>query len=403
MAQDENEFVTSRPRQYRPTYSHIPSASSMQDIASKPLPVIPQADIPHLRRQSAFFSSENLRSTPTVASSGLTASASTNDISAQAQVPFFDRLTSRVTPTRIPSPTSRKSSKLQHTLSPIKSDSENEPCDHSSDSDEETPLAVRKVSNSSTASGLLGRIHSGQSENSMTRSRTMSVLTNLTNSFSRSNLHRSRSSLQSLSANQLNAQAPVATVDEIDIHHIRCSMPPPYWAGRYQTLFDQTKSRVLEPEYLNSPLVIRQLTENYKSRSMDEYFGVEDAFIARRVFTQLEEMCLTNDAKKSFRNFQQAYARQVKKEALLPIGGSMADKENVFSKFAGRMFSASKMGLHEVVPTINKPKKKINAAAQVRAQMATRREMEAQQVLQHLQDLQEFNSLRVVEDSGPTW
>jgi len=50
-------------------------------------------------------------------------------------------------------------------------------------------------------------------------------------------------------------------------------------------------------------------------------------------------LCATNEAKKSLRDWQQAYAREVGKEELLPRGGSMVDKELRWVVRVGRVIS----------------------------------------------------------------
>jgi hypothetical protein len=46
----------------------------------------------------------------------------------------------------------------------------------------------------------------------------------------------------------------------------------------------------------------------------------------RRVFLHLEALCTTHEARSSLYAWQQGYARQTGREALLPRGGSMVDK-----------------------------------------------------------------------------
>jgi hypothetical protein len=68
-----------------------------------------------------------------------------------------------------------------------------------------------------------------------------------------------------------------------------------------------------------------------------EYQRAEEK-LAKRVFVHLEALCLTNEARKSLKSFQQAYARHIDCEALLPIGGCMVDKESVLVR-AGRLLA----------------------------------------------------------------
>lgn len=64
--------------------------------------------------------------------------------------------------------------------------------------------------------------------------------------------------------------------------------------------------------------------------------------LSKRVFTHLEALCMTNEARKSLKAFQQAYARKFACEALLPLGGCMVDREPGFIAKAGRLFSGGR-------------------------------------------------------------
>lgn len=58
------------------------------------------------------------------------------------------------------------------------------------------------------------------------------------------------------------------------------------------------------------------------------------------MFTHLDALCITSEARKSLKAFQQAYARKFDCEALLPLGGCMVDREQGFIARAGRLFSS---------------------------------------------------------------
>ncbi|KAH9907540.1 hypothetical protein F4778DRAFT_799840 [Xylariomycetidae sp. FL2044] len=67
---------------------------------------------------------------------------------------------------------------------------------------------------------------------------------------------------------------------------------------------------------------------------------------AKRIFLHLEAMCMTSEARKSLHEWQQAYARSVGKECLLPKGGSMGSEEHKDREkgWVGRLFSGGGVG-----------------------------------------------------------
>lgn len=65
----------------------------------------------------------------------------------------------------------------------------------------------------------------------------------------------------------------------------------------------------------------------------------EDDDRCRRIFTRLEESCLTTEAKQSLQDWQHAYARKLNRPTLLPLGRAMDEKSRV-----ARFFSGSSMG-----------------------------------------------------------
>lgn len=61
----------------------------------------------------------------------------------------------------------------------------------------------------------------------------------------------------------------------------------------------------------------------------------------RRIFVHLKAMCVNNEAKKSLHSFQQDYARKMKRECLLPRGGSMEGRTLVSRIFGARRSSGT--------------------------------------------------------------
>lgn len=206
---------------------------------------------------------------------------------------------------------------------------------------------------------LLGPIHPGggtpnqnTTPRGLTKSRTMSVLSTLTSSFSKSSLtlSTSRSNLHDSYTNPNRVTSNPLPTFTTNVRQISTAQPPSYWVGRYVALHDRFRSEILTPTYLDSsklrtwcqeaPDVPDDFPEDQPYPTLHDQTEYErDAEkLARRVFVHLEALCLTNEARKSLKAFQQAYARQVDCEALLPIGGCMVDKESVLVR-AGRMLA----------------------------------------------------------------
>ncbi len=56
---------------------------------------------------------------------------------------------------------------------------------------------------------------------------------------------------------------------------------------------------------------------------------------------QLETLCITNEARRSLHVWQQNYARQSRRPALLPCGGTMDEQKGLVNRlFGGRKTSA---------------------------------------------------------------
>jgi len=219
------------------------------------------------------------------------------------------------------------------------------------------------------------------SSNTLTRSKTMSLISNLTSSFQRSTssftLTTSRSmsfsNRQAHSPNKINGSSSYACPspdDPADPREVSNTMPSSYWTGRYVALHDRFNTEFMNIEVLNIPdnqalsLALAGKESNNeddmtkeskcastvrKAAQVDERhlrhkLGTDNAAAgpgsektAKRVFVYLNSLCVTEEARKSLWAFQQAYARQIVCAALLPIGGTMVAKEGVLAR-AGRLF-----------------------------------------------------------------
>jgi hypothetical protein len=106
MSSDDSSWVPT-PRQYRPTYTKLPSSASTFN-SRFPFPRVTTQPAPSTKRRrttSTFPSIDHLHSAPTVASSGLTASVFSNDISNPTPKPHRLSIHPKTrTPTRIPTP-----------------------------------------------------------------------------------------------------------------------------------------------------------------------------------------------------------------------------------------------------------------------------------------------------------
>lgn len=229
----------------------------------------------------------------------------------------------------------------------------------------------------------------------LTKSSTFSVLGTLKSSLSissLSNLASSRTSLSSTSSSTyLNESAgtppkisppPRAGFARFsrrstsgswgaagDVRQVDRFMPDAYWSGRFMTLYDRYLNESLTdiflddtkvndpikferldphvPELIPSPMERSQIEysgngrPNQPKTSSEKDDGEDDTPVCLQSFAQLEAMCLTNDARKSLRAFQQAYARKERREALLPLGGTMIVRDSVLSR-ASKLFASSK-------------------------------------------------------------
>jgi hypothetical protein len=226
----------------------------------------------------------------------------------------------------------------------------------------------------------------------------MGMLSSLTSSFSRSNIHVpssrhvSGASTQvgdpTISISESSPPAPTFTTSLLQVHTAQLHG---YWCGRYQSLFDRFQTEnfnqiasdpdVLEG-YIASPApipvpspslsnlttiskddkyfvyrdrrgkVIIEPSHEYKSdylgKSIDDivaHMQKEDKERARKALSHLEMLCVTEEAKKSLWDWQVAQARTTGKEHFLPECGVMFDAPKKVAGWAGRMGRAMSGGV----------------------------------------------------------
>ena len=147
---------------------------------------------------------------------------------------------------------------------------------------------------------------------------------------------------------------------------ITAAHPSSYWTGRFISVHDKLSSEELIPKpgelasSLLSPLAVAldpflsTLPSNRitpyrpgklcKSGATTALTAITPSRVAksdngddrcRRVFAHLDSLCVTSDARRSLRDWQQKYARQQGKADLLPPGGSMEDKGGLIMKLFG--------------------------------------------------------------------
>ncbi|KAF9880486.1 hypothetical protein CkaCkLH20_02440 [Colletotrichum karsti] len=221
----------------------------------------------------------------------------------------------------------------------------------------------------------------GRDKQRIPKSRTMTVLSNLTASLSRSSLtsfsgsdrktsNRTVSSRKISSSSTLTtlttdtSRAPTPTSAETNPLIITAAQPSPYWTGRFQSLHDRFHNEDLQPQSLailvsahaskstllsaqraayqgrgNLPLSTTTALDRYGSAAVSREANLlsDDDNRCLRIFLHLDSLCATPEAQKSLRDWQEIYARRNNREALLPKGVSMdKDKGLVARIFGGR-------------------------------------------------------------------
>ncbi|OBT64064.1 hypothetical protein VE03_06724 [Pseudogymnoascus sp. 23342-1-I1] len=387
-----NPTTHERERQYRPTYNSLPKSRSSINFGAPFLPPI-QPTIPKSESSVNFGApippstktttrrrrhKSDLHSAPTVATSNLTASASQM---------FMHPANRLLTPTKIPSPTRTslgggQSQRMAHSTA----DGDYSGLDGRSKQTSKAKAPVRKQFVIEKSTQVLPTPQeedreetpefyqpkpryrvptpapSAQPAPPLTRARTLQAFTSLTSSFSLSNLRQvsSQLSLRGKASNTARSSSgpaaffskssrsrtPTQSSHDLDVNlrDVRTGMPQSYWAGRYRTLDDMFHSEDFDIDYLGSPAVLEALIQIEREGESfeDDNMSSADQLRYRRVFAVLETHCKTTDAKKSLWSFQQAYARNLKCQQLLPAGGTIQEKENIFFRAAGKLFNRNR-------------------------------------------------------------
>lgn len=131
-----------------------------------------------------------------------------------------------------------------------------------------------------------------------------------------------------------------------------------YWTGRFVGLSDRMNNDILEAgakdqagfeKYIAAANSNSSSHDNQKfsrwtspksSKTNSIFTPLDEDTKAKLIFAKLEENCKTEEAKKSFWEFQQQFARKSKNEKLLPYRGRMTSPEG----FLGKMGSVMKGG-----------------------------------------------------------
>lgn len=205
----------------------------------------------------------------------------------------------------------------------------------------------------------------------------------------------SKSWLPYASLTSLVRSSRSCTPEHVQPHQVTAAQPSAYWTGRFMALYDRALSEPLHlsldqpgskegmsryamlPSYRTRPVrlnsgtkskVLRldgstgtstlpfssksQLPHANTTTSLSNMFRSppvtskthEDDNRCHRIFQQLEGCCLTTEARQSFHDWQQAYARRVDRPSLLPSGRVMQEKGRMGRLFGGSGSSATKRG-----------------------------------------------------------
>ncbi|KZL82443.1 hypothetical protein CI238_03178 [Colletotrichum incanum] len=219
------------------------------------------------------------------------------------------------------------------------------------------------------------------------KSRTLTVLSNLTASLSKSSLTSftgserkssqptvmsRKTSSSSTFASDAPTRTATPTTPDVNPVIVTTAQPSAYWTGRFLSLQDRFQGESLQDKTLSTfvtahaskATVLAQQREVYQRRgnlplstttALDRY-GIAAIQEAERlsdednrclrIFLHLDALCGTPEAQKSLHVWQQAYARRMRRDALLPQGTSM-EKGFVARLFGGssrRSLGASRSG-----------------------------------------------------------
>ncbi|KAL3420599.1 hypothetical protein PVAG01_07044 [Phlyctema vagabunda] len=345
-----------------------------------------QGQYPRRLTTNALPGARPLYSSATVASSGFTASASSNDLSQPSQlIPRFRQPEVRrpvriTTPTRIPTPAYGKSHATTRryfsspATTPKKENIKPGELNASQMLDPDPPVttetppiqpAQSETRQSLTPSPQVQQTHA----RAIPKSKTVAVVSSLTTSLTQASItnklfRSSRNSTDPASPSSTgdSESPPAAAASEVNLSPDKVSKAQPvsYWSGRFSALHDRFSTEIvnqclqdpyLMQEHLSSygpingvewpaPLRAASATQERHPAARKTYIEVETEK-CKKVFTQLEGACISKAAKQSLWDFQQSYARIVNNEKLLPPGGRMSDKldKAMWVRRFGRVFS----------------------------------------------------------------
>ncbi|KAL0766929.1 hypothetical protein CaCOL14_010500 [Colletotrichum acutatum] len=208
------------------------------------------------------------------------------------------------------------------------------------------------------------------------KSRTFTVLSNLTSSLSRTSLssftgsdrkasHQTVASRKTSSSSTLTTTIPTRTptpmTPEVNPLIITTAQPSAYWSGRFMSLQDRFQGESLQEQTLsifvtahaskasilaqqraayqgrgNLPLSTTTALDRYGTAAIQEAKRLSDEDNrSLRIFLHLQALCGTPEAKRSLQAWQEAYARRMGRSVLLPEGA------NPDRGFVARLFSGS--------------------------------------------------------------
>ncbi|KAK1449303.1 hypothetical protein CMEL01_08618 [Colletotrichum melonis] len=208
------------------------------------------------------------------------------------------------------------------------------------------------------------------------KSRTFTVLSNLTASLSRTSLASftgsdRKASLQTVASRKTSSSSTLTTSiptrtptpmsPEVNPLIITTAQPSAYWSGRFMSLQDRFQGESLQEQTLsifvtahaskasilaqqraayqgrgNLPLSTTTALDRYGTAAIQEAQRLSDEDnCSLRIFLHLQALCGTPEAQKSLHAWQEAYARRMGRSKLLPEG------MNSDRGFVARLFSGS--------------------------------------------------------------
>ncbi|KAF4464492.1 hypothetical protein FALBO_8682 [Fusarium albosuccineum] len=254
--------------------------------------------------------------------------------------------------------------------------------------DENVPPPDHEIVNpSATASKPLNKSR-------LPKSRTLTVLSDIKSSISRSSLNSRTANFRSMGSQSRQASASssntnfqsnssrirlprpsltsmsrssssstTGTQSQPDPQQITTAQPSAYWSGRFVALNDRFLSEEFDkmvdtpvsppfmrpfqrqtiapdrvaanarPTHLSHSTTTSALTSLTSSRRVSSGSDEDARYI--RIFRHLNDLCTTNEARRSLHDWQQTYARRMGKPNLLPKGGRMDDKSLMSKLFGG--------------------------------------------------------------------